>query len=116
MLLVHFVEVSDPKRIEGGPDKTEVLLGSGRFAERGFVISRVELRLYKEGADQKLGPYSLITSFVGTDRGSIEITYDEGYRGEMALERTAKFVSSELGLSALVLRALIALDAQIRHR
>ncbi len=107
---MHLVDVPRPGRVDREPDATEVLLGSGALRERGLVVSRVELRLYEEGADEDLGPYSLITSFVDTDRGSVEMVYDEGFRGPDALGRAARFVASSLGLSALVLRSVIALE------
>ena len=110
---MHFVDIHQPERVNRSPDKTEILFVSGSFEEGGFVVSRVELRLYEERTDKDLGPYSLITSFVGTDRGSIEMTYDEGFRGNEVLGRTAKFVTSNLGLSALILRSVIALRDHI---
>lgn len=110
---MHFIDIHLPDRVNRNPDKTEVLFASGSFEEDGFVISRVELRLYEERTDERLGPYSLVTSFVDTDRGSIEMTYDEGFRGHDVLGRTAKFVISNLGLSALILRSVIALKSHI---
>ena len=35
-----------------------------------------------KGLMRKLGVFSLITSFVETDVGSVEMIYDEGFRGE----------------------------------
>ena len=35
--------------------------------------------------------------------------YDEGFRGEDSLKRTAEFVTSNMGISALILRSVIAL-------
>ena len=106
---MHFVDIHDTERVGRKPDRTEILLTSGSFEERGFVVLHVELRLYKEKIDKNLGPYSLITSFVETDKGSIEMVYDEGFRGHDALSRTVRFITSNLGLSALVLRSIIAL-------
>lgn len=110
---MHFVDIHQPERVNRNPDKTEILFASGGFEEDGFVISRVELRLYEERTDKKLGTYSLVTSFVDTDKGSIEMIYDEGFRGHDVLGRTAKFVTSNLGLSALILRSVIALKDNI---
>jgi hypothetical protein len=75
----------------------------------------VELRLYIEKNDEKLGPFSLITSFVQTNKGSVEMIYDEGYRGEDSLNRTVKFLVSNMGLSALILRSIIALKSNISN-
>jgi len=85
------------------------LLSSGNFTQDNFVISKVELRLYNERTDEKLGVYSLITSFVETDKGSVEMIYDEGFRGEGSLLRAAEFLTSNLGISGLILRSIISL-------
>ncbi len=103
------VDLHDPQRVNRIPDSVEVLLSSGNFVQDEFVISKVELRLYTERTDEKLGDYSLITSFVETDKGSVEMIYDEGFRGEEPLLRAAKFLTSNLGMSGLVLRSIISL-------
>lgn len=106
------VDLYDPKRVNKTPDNIEVLLSSGNFVQDGFTISKVELRLYNERTDEKLGVYSLITSFVETDKGSVEMIYDEGFRGENSLVRAAEFLASNLGISGLVLRSIISLRAK----
>ena len=68
-----FVDLHDPQRVNKTPDDVEVLLSSGNFVQEDFVISKVELRLYNEKTDEKLGVYSLITSFVQTDKGTIDL-------------------------------------------
>ena len=70
------------------PDSVEILLSSGNFIQDEFVISKVELRLYNEQIDDRLGVYSLITSFIETDKGSVEMIYDEGFRGLDSLSRS----------------------------
>jgi hypothetical protein len=88
-------------------------LSSGGFKDQEFLIKRVELRLYVEKIDETLGKFSLITSFVETDKGTVEMIYDEGYRGENSLNRTVKFLISNLGLSSLILRSVITLKGNI---
>ena len=107
------VDLYDPQRVNKTPDGVEVLLSSGNFVQDGFTISKVELRLYNERTDEKLGVYSLITSFVETNKGSVEMIYDEGFRGEDALLRAAQFLTSNLGISGLVLRSIISLREKI---
>ena len=107
------VDLHEPQRVNKTPDGVEVLLSSGHFVQDGFTISKVELRLYNERTDEKLGVYSLITSFVETDKGSVEMIYDEGFRGEEPLLRAAKFLASNLGMSGLVLRSIISLREKI---
>ncbi len=103
------VDLHDPQRVNRTPDDVKVLLSSGNFTQDNFVISKVELRLYNERTDEKLGVYSLITSFVETDKGSVEMIYDEGFRGEDSLLRAAEFLTSNLGISGLILRSIISL-------
>ena len=69
-----------------------------RTIQDEFKISKVELRLYLEQTDEKLGTFSLITSFVETDGGSVEMIYDEGFRGEKSLLRASEFLTSNLHL------------------
>jgi hypothetical protein len=107
------VDLHDPQRVNRTPDDVEVLLSSGNFTQDDFIISKVELRLYNERTDEKLGVYSLITSFVETDKGSVEMIYDEGFRGEGPLLRAAEFLTSNLGISGLILRSIISLREKI---
>ena len=107
------VDLHDPQRVNRVPDCIEILLSSGDFVQDEFVISKVELRLYTERTDAKLGNYSLITSFVETDKGSVEMIYDEGFRGEEPLLRAAKFLTSNLGMSGLILRSIISIREKI---
>ncbi len=106
---MKIIDVPNSKRIQKGPDKSIEIFSNGQFIEQGFKIQKVELRLYQEKNDSKLGPYSLITSVVTTDKGSIEMVYDEGYRGTDALESAEKLLSGNLGPSGLILRSIIAL-------
>ncbi len=108
------IDVVSPERINKAPDKTIILLSSGNFVEQGFVVRNVHLNLYIQKKDENLGPYSLITAWVETDKGEIEITYDEGYRGEKALEETASFLTSHLGISSLILRSVMQLKNTIQ--
>ena len=110
---MKIVDFHNPERVNRKPDQIKVLLSSGDFKEQGFLVKHVELRLYVEKTDGKLGPFSLITSFVQTDKGTVEMIYDEGYRGDDSLNRAAKFLISNLGLSGLILRSIISLKSNI---
>ena len=110
---MNIVDMHNPQRVNRKPDDFKVLFSLGTFVDQGFSIHKVELRLYLEKNDEKLGSYSLITSFVETDKGSVEMIYDEGFRGEDALNRTVQFLTSHLGLSGLILRSIITLKEQI---
>jgi hypothetical protein len=110
---MDIIDLHDPQRINRKPDGAEVLFSSGDFVDQGFSIRKVELRLYLEKTDKELGPYSLITSFVETDKGSVEMIYDEGFRGKDSLNRTVQFLVSNLGISGLILRSIITLRDRI---
>ena len=109
---MKYVDISNPKRIDRIPDKISQILSDGTTTEKGYKIKNIQLRLYSEKNDKKLGPYSLITSLVETDKGSVEMVYDEGFRGNNALERSSKFLTDNLGISGLILRSLIFLDGK----
>ena len=106
---MKIVDLHDPTRVDRTPDDVIVMVSSGDFAQDDFIICKVELRLYNERIDEKLGVFSLITSFVETDMGSVEMIYDEGFRGDDALSRAAEFITSNLGISGLILRSIISL-------
>ena len=109
---MKYVDISNPKRIDRIPDKIIQILFDGTTVEKGYKIKNIQLRLYTEKNDKKLGQYSLITSLVETDKGSVEMVYDEGFRGNNALERSSKFLTDNLGISGLILRSLIFLDGK----
>ena len=109
---MRYIDISNPERVDRNPDKTIQLLSDGSITEKGYKIKNIQLRLYIEKNDKKLGLYSLITSLVETDKGSVEMIYDEGYRGNNALETSSKFLTESLGISGLILRSLIFLDGK----
>ena len=109
------IDVINPERINKSPDKTIILLSSGNFVELGYIVKSVHLNLYIQKKDKKLGSYSLITVYVETDNGEIEMTFDEGYKGENALEETASFLTSHLGISALILRSVMQLKNMLQN-
>jgi len=109
---MRYIDIADPKRVDRSPNKIIRVLSDGTSIENGYKIKNVELRLYTEKNDKKLGSYSLITSLVETDKGSVEMIYDEGFRGNNALETSSKFLAENLGISSLILRSLIFLDGK----
>ena len=110
---MNIIDLHEPQRVNKKPDDVKILFSNGNFTQDEFLVSRVELRLYKEKTDEKLGVYSLITSFIETDKGTLEMVYDEGYRGDDSLLRAFAFVTSNLGISGMVLRSIIALREKI---
>jgi len=109
---MKYIDIVDSNRVDRSPDKIIQVLSDGTIVEKGYKIKNIQLRLYTEKNDKKLGQYSLITSFVETDKGSVEMIYDEGFRGNNALEKSSKFLTESLGISSLILRSLIFLDGK----
>lgn len=106
---MKFTEVEKPHLLKKIPDQTVSLLSSGDLKSQGFIIKSMELREYVKTHNEKFGPFSLITSYVETNEGSIEMTYFVGYRGKETLEDTKNFIAKNLGLEAIILRSIISL-------
>ena len=106
---MKFIDIPDSERIESEPDSRTVIFSDGKITQDGVIIKQIELLRYKTKTDQNLGEYSIITAMVDTDQGQIEILYDEGYRGNDALNESANMLIQNLGLSGLILRSLISL-------
>ena len=110
---MDIIDLHNPDRINKNPDDVKFLLENGNFIQDEFKISDIELRLYVEKTDEKLGAYSLITSYVKTNKGTIEMIYDEGFLGDDALSRAHTFLTTNFGLSGLVLRSIISIRQKI---
>jgi len=110
---MKIIDVAEPSKINRKPDQIISLIQNGKSIEDGFQIQKVEMRSYKQIVDENLGTFTIITAYVETDNGSIEILYDEGYRGETALNDSVKFLTENLGLSSLILRCIISLKNKI---
>ena len=108
---MKIIDVARPERVNRLPDRS-VKLFSGNYSEQGFIIKLVELRQYEEKSDS----YSLITSLVETDKGSVEITYSEGEVGKNSLDEARELLVSHLGLSGLILRSIITLKASLNKQ
>jgi hypothetical protein len=101
----------DLKRIQSNPDKAFILLTDGKNANQGFIIEHIELRQYIEKRDPALGNYSLITVLLQTNKGTVEMKYDEGFKGNDAIESAATMLTQYIGFAALINRALIELQS-----
>tara|TARA_B110000014_G_scaffold77087_1_gene52784 strand:- start:541 stop:888 length:348 start_codon:yes stop_codon:yes gene_type:complete len=110
---MKFVDITDPQRIESKPNNRSIIFSDGTIVQDGVTIKQIELLQYKIKTDQNLGEYSIITALVDTDQGQIEILYDEGYRGNDALNESVNMLIQNLGLSGLILRSLISLKNKL---
>ena len=109
-IMLKYIDIPNPKRLEREPDRIISILTNGNFIENGYEIRNIFLRLYIEKIDKKLGQYSVITSLVETTNDSVEMIYDEGYFDTKEFENTSKFLINNLGISSVVLRSLVFLD------
>ena len=110
---MKFVDIPDVSRITGDPVNRITIISDGKIQQDGVEINKIELLEYKIKFEEKLGDYSVITALIRTDLGEIEILYDEGYRGEDALQESVNMLTQNLGLSGLILRSLISLKNHI---
>ena len=111
---MKFIDIPDSQRIEREPDNRNLIFADGKIIQEGVGIIQIELLEYKIKLDEKLGQYSIITALVDTDQGQIEILYDEGYRGNDALNESTNMLIQNLGVSGLILRSLISLKNKLR--
>jgi hypothetical protein len=110
---MKFIDIPDSQRIDHEPENRTVIFSDGEITQDGVKIKQIELLRYKINTDQNLGEYSIITALVDTNQGQIEILYDEGYRGNDALNDSANMLIQNLGLSGLILRSLISLKNEL---
>ena len=98
-------------RISKAPT-ARVFLFEGASTERDddILIERVELRHYQEGLDKEKGAYSLITAYLKSSKGEIELKFDEGFKGKDPLPEISLNLKIHIGLEQLINRLLIALD------
>ena len=110
---MKFVDIPDSNRIINEPDDRSIIFSDGKITQDNIEIQKIELLQYKIKNDEELGVYSIITALVDTDHGIIEILYDEGYRGDNALNESVNMLIQNLGLSGLILRSIISLKNQL---
>jgi len=112
-MVMKFIDIPDSQRIESEPFDRYIIFSDGKIMQDGVIIEQIELLHYKIKTDQNLGVYSIITALVDTDQGQIEILYDEGYRGDDALNESANMLIQNLGVSGLIMRSLISLKNKL---
>jgi hypothetical protein len=110
---MKFADIPNSQRIEGEPNNRSMIFTDGKITQEGMEIRQIELLQYIIKTDKTLGDYSIITALIDTDHGQIEILYDEGYRGNDALNESTNMLIQNLGLSGLILRSLISLKNKL---
>jgi len=106
------IKVSDVDcdRINRNPDKSVVLLTNVKIENEGYIIEHLEIRQYIEKSDPTLGSYSLLTIFIKTNNDIVEMKYDEGFRGDNAIDSAVTMLKQYVGFASLINRALIELQ------
>ena len=97
--------------IKNDPDKSVILLANGKIEIQGFIVEHMEIRQYIGKNDPSLGNYSLLTVLIKTDKGMIETKYDEGFRGDDAIESAVTMLRQYGGFASVINRALIELQS-----
>jgi hypothetical protein len=96
-------------RISNAPLRKVVLLDGGSLSVDNVSIERIELRLYRERFDKSKGFYSLITVYLKSSKGEIELKFDEGFKGSDPLQEISIILMRHIGLESIINRILIAL-------
>ncbi len=106
---IKIIDVSDPELLSNGPSEIFPLL-KNELKFREYLIKKIELRYYDIQKNGK--SISLITTFVDTDKGSVEMTFDKDSRYE-SLDSAGKMLLEQLGLSSLILRCIFSLESEL---
>jgi hypothetical protein len=97
-------------RISNAPINKAVLFEGVLISGDNISIERVELRHYRERLDKEKGSYSLITVYLKSTKGEVELKFDEGYKGKDPLPEISLILKRYVGLESLINRLLIALN------
>jgi hypothetical protein len=97
-------------RISWEPTDRVVLLEDDSLSVNNVSIERVELRQYLEVSDKVRGYYSLITAYLKSSEGEIELKFDEGFKGRDPLPEISLILKRNVGLESLINRLLIAFN------
>ena len=97
-------------RISNAPIDKVVLFEGISLSVDNVSIEKVELRQYMEKLDKEKGFYSLITVYLKSSKGEIELKFDEGFKGKNPLPEICLILMKYIGLESLINRLVIALD------
>ena len=91
------------------PDKSITILSNVMYDSMHF-IHKLELSLYITNKHISRGEYSILIVSLKTNKGTIIMKYDEGYRGRNVFDDSIEILTYYNGLSSLINRAFIELD------
>jgi len=95
--------------LQQSPKNRKIILSNIMYDSIHF-IKKLELLMYITNNHKILGDYSILVSTIETDKGTVIMKYDEGYRGKDVFDNSIKMLTQYSGLSSLINRALIELD------
>ena len=95
--------------LQQSPKNRKIILSNIMYDSIHF-IKKLELLMYITHNHKILGDYSILVSIIETDKGTVIMKYDEGYRGKDVFDNSIKMLIQYSGLSSLINRALIELD------
>ena len=96
--------------LQQSPKNSKIILSNIMYDSIHF-IKKLELLMYITNNHKILGDYSILVSIIETDKGTVIMKYDEGYRGNDAFDNAIEMLTQFNGVSSLINRALIELNS-----
>jgi hypothetical protein len=97
------------KLLQKPPNKSKIILRNIVY-DSIYVIKKLELSIYTTNNHRILGDYSILVIIIETNKGTVIMKYDEGYRGRDAFDNAIEMLTQYNGVSSVINRALIELD------
>lgn len=97
------------KLLQKPPNKSKIILRNIVY-DSIYVIKKLELSIYTTNNHRILGDYSILVIIIETNKGTVIMKYDEGYRGKDAFDNAIEMLTQYNGVSSVINRALIELD------
>ena len=103
------LDLETNKLLQKPPNKSKIIL-SNIVYDSIYVIKKLELSIYTTNSHKILGDYSILVIIIETNKGTVIMKYDEGYRGKDAFDNAIEMLTQYNGVSSVINRALIELD------
>lgn len=111
IILMNIYDI--PNAVTQRPPDDAVVILQEPLNMHDMLIEKIELHLYK--TTQEGRPHDVVVVHLEMGGHIIQMTYDEGYCRCDSLQKTADFIVSQLGMSAIILRARILLDTYMEN-
>jgi hypothetical protein len=103
------LDLETTKLLQKPPDKSKIILNNIMY-DSIYFIKKLELSIYTINNHEILGSYSILVIFLETNKGTVIMKYDEGYRGKDAFDNAVEMLTQYNGMSSVINRALIELE------